>query len=109
MHKAQERMPCQRERIDRGELSMNKKNVVSIVIGLLLTATNTVVTIATREDWLTSTWLLYSNGVIAIVFFWPSVFQWAWRRREKHKVVSYFIIGCIGMFSLVLCGFLLFE
>lgn len=41
---------------------MNKKSVVSIVIGLLLTVTNTVVTIATREDWLTSNWLSRSNG-----------------------------------------------
>lgn len=64
---------------------MSKKNVVSIVIGLLLTVANTVVTIATREDWLTSTWLLYSNGVIAIVFFGRPFFN---GRGEGEKSIK---------------------
>ena len=92
----------------QGELSMNKKSVVSIVIGLLLTVTNTVVTIATREDWLTSNWLSRSNGTIAALLVWPPICLWAWRSRDKHKTLSYIIMFWIAAFCIILCCFILF-
>ncbi len=87
---------------------MKKRHILSIVFGVLLWNINTGITIATREDWLTSNWLSRSNGVIAILFIWPPVFLWAWRSREKHKALSYFVMAYALLFSVIVCCFILF-